>query len=169
MKSKKVDCIFGAVSRAVSLIAAISGGIFLAVMTLLITVDVLGRYFLGRSTLISTEVSGYLLVAVTFIGLTWTQKRGRHIRIFLLTRRLSEKKRKYLSLAVFMVSVVFVIWLTWCTTIPVVKCYTMGIVSLSPLSTPMWIPYMLVPLGLGIFAIQLLSQIIRQEGLGGTE
>ena len=162
---KMVDCIFGHVNKTISLIAAISGGTFVAIMVLLITSDVLGRYFLGKSTLIANEVSGYLLVALACIGFTWTQKRGKHIRVSVLTRRFPQRIRRCLSVVVFIVSIVFIGWLAWCTTIPVVKGYAMGIKSLTSLHTPMWIPYMFVPLGLCLLVIYLLGQLVRREAL----
>lgn len=166
MKRSRLHRLLDLVSRSVGLISAVIGGTSIAVMVSLITVDVVGRYF-GRPTLIASEISGYLLVALTFFGLTWTQKKGKHIRISVLTQRLSPKKRRYLSVAIFIVSIIFLTWLVWLTAVPAIRCYTMGIISLTPLGTPMWIPYMFVPVGLAIFVIQLLSQLIRQEALEG--
>ena len=160
MKSKKVACIFNRVNKTIELIAAVTGVTIMASLLLLLMVEVLGRYFLGKSTLISIEFSGYMLVAITYIGLTWTQKEDKHIRVSVVTSKFSTKIRKYLSLAVSIVSIIFIAWLVWATLMPVVKLHAMGVVSLTLFATPLWIPYMFVPIGLGMLAIQLLGQII---------
>ncbi len=140
--------------------SAVSGQVLILGMTLLITVDVLGRATLGKSTLVSTEISGYALVALVFLGLAYTLRMERHIKIELLTRRLSPRKQQQLEIAVLILSLIFIAWFTWATMGPVVQNYIQHHISITYLHTPYWIPYLFVPVGAGMLAIGLLIEII---------
>lgn len=156
----KLTFYFGIFSKYLSHISVASGQVLILGMTLLITVDVLGRAILGKSTLVSTEISGYTLVAIVFLGLAHTLLMGRHVRISLLTRRLSPGKQQQLEIAVLILSMVFIAWLTWATCGPVKLNYIQKHTSITYLHTPMWIPYLFVPVGTGMLAIALLIEVI---------
>lgn len=141
-------------------ISAVSGQVLILGMALLITVDVLGRATLGKSTLVATEISGYALVALVFLGLAYTLRMERHIKIELVTRRLSPRKQQQLEIAVLILSLVFIAWFTWATMGPVVLNYIQHHTSITYLHTPYWIPYLFVPVGAGMLAIGLLIEII---------
>ena len=141
-------------------ISAVSGQILIFGMTMLITVDVLGRATIGKSTLVATEISGYALVAIVFLGLAYTLRTERHVRIELLTKRLPPKRRQQVDIAVLILSMVFISWFTWATMGPVILNYIHHHVSITFLHAPMWIPYLFVPVGAGMLAIGLLIEII---------
>jgi len=132
-------------------------------MALLITVDVVGRT-LGTSTKISFEVSGYLLIAVSFLGLAITQREGKHIQISILISRLSQRRQKQFQVVALSVALVFTSWFTWLTWGNAIAAYSVNNVSMTPLHTPLWIPYMLVPIGLGMLALQLVVDLIKTIG-----
>ena len=129
-------------------------------MTLLITVDVLGRSFFGLPVYFSTEVSGYILVALTFLGLAYTQRKGKHIRIQLLTRHLPAGAQRYLELTILIIGIIVVGWLTWATKDPVIQNYVFQRTSITNLETPMWIPWLLVPVGFFMLTIQFIAEFI---------
>jgi len=129
-------------------------------MTLLITLDVLGRNFFGFPIHFSTEVSGYILVALTFVGLAYTQKQGKHIRIQLLTRHLPARVQRYLELVILTIGIIVVGWLTWATKDPVIQNYVFQRKSITSLETPMWIPWLLVPIGFLMLTIQFIAELI---------
>jgi len=156
----KLTRYFDLFSKYLYRISAISGQVLIFGMTLLITVDVLGRATIGKTTLVATEVSGYALVAIVFLGLAYTLQTERHVRIELLTRRLSPKRRQQLEIAVLTLSMVFIAWFTWATMGPVIQNYITHHVSITFLHAPMWIPYLFVPVGAGMLAIGLLIEII---------
>jgi|TARA_Y100000031_G_C8201455_1_gene376394 TRAP-type C4-dicarboxylate transport system permease small subunit len=130
-------------------------------ITLLITVDVLGRA-LGIPTQVAHELSGYMMVGVVFLGLAHTQRKGKHIKISLITDRLSQRKRQQTEIAALAVAAVCVGGLVWYTSMPVMSNYTKHITSLTFLHVPLWIPYLLVPLGLFMLAIELTVETFRK-------
>ena len=156
----KLTHYFALFSKYLYRISAVSGQVLIFGMTLLITVDVLGRATIGKSTLVATEISGYSLVAIVFLGLAYTLRTERHVRIELLTRRLSPKRQQQLEIAVLILSMVFIAWFTWTTTGPVILNYIQQHISITYLHAPMWIPYLFIPVGAGMLAIGLLIEII---------
>lgn len=146
------------------LFSLFSGQILLFVMTILIALDVFVRALIGTSTMISQELSGYLLVAITFLGLAYTLKEGRHIRVEILTSRLSPYWQRKLDVAVSILCIAFMGWLTWITWSSVAATYATGQRSITPLQMPMWIVYFFVPFGSGMLTLALLIELFRKIG-----
>lgn len=142
----------------------VSAQILLLVMTGLIAIDVFARALIGRSTMISQEMAGYLLVAITFLGLAHTLREGRHITVELLTNKLSPHRQRQLEILVFLVCIVFMVWLTWTTWSPFADTFATGQRSVTPLQTPMWIVYFFVPLGSGMLTLAFVIELIRKIG-----
>lgn len=160
MKGNRLARFFDFVGRLGSSIGGITGATFIFLMTLLITVDVLGRA-VGMPTYVADEMSGYMLVGIVFLGLAYTQRKGKHIQITILTRRLSPRKRELLDIAILMAVVIFISWLTWSTVGPVIQNYAVNATSLTLIRTPLWIPWLFIPLGLAMLAIELMVELIK--------
>ena len=139
---------------------SVSGAAFIFLMTLLITIDVLGRA-IGMPSYIADEMSGYLLIGIVFLGLGYTQRKGKHIQITILTRNLSGRKRRIIEIATLLLALVFIGWFTFSTIAPVIQNYQVNATSLSIIATPLWIPWLLIPLGLAILAIELIVELIQ--------
>ena len=131
-------------------------------MMLLITVDVIGRYAFSRPTYVADELSGYFLVAITFLALGQTQRLGKHLRVDILFSRLPKKKGAWLTLFTSILSLVFLIWFTWSTAVSAMQTYDMGTRKQTILATPYWIPELLLPVGLCIFSLQMIVSIVQQ-------
>ena len=142
----------------------VSGQVLLFIMTGLIAFDVFARAFIGRSTMISQDVSGYLMVAITFLGLAHTLREGRHISVEILTRKLSPHRQRQIEILVYLLCIVFMAWLTWTTSLPVVDAYATGQVAVTLSETPMWIPLFFVPFGSGMLTLAFVIEFVRKIG-----
>lgn len=147
----------------------VSGQVLLLIMTVLIAMDVFARSFFGRSTMVSQEVSGYLLVAITFLGLAHTLREGRHISVEILTSRLSPQRQRQIEIFVYPVCIVFMAWLTWTTSLPVLDAYATGQVAVSLSETPLWIPLFFVPFGSGMLTVAFVIEFVRKIGHLGDQ
>jgi TRAP-type C4-dicarboxylate transport system permease small subunit len=166
------------VSKVIGYTSLVIGTAFTFLMTLLITVDVLMRYVLNMTTYVATEYSGYMLVGIAFIGLAYTQRAGKHIRITLLTERLPIKVQRRMEIPILIIAVLFISYLAWLTLDPVISSYILNRVSLTEVKTPLWIPYFFVPFGFAMLAIELAIETIKEirsrtvklavDPLGGT-
>ncbi|MBU2535193.1 MAG: TRAP transporter small permease [Chloroflexi bacterium] len=142
------------------LASKVAGQILILGMTMIITVDVLARATIGKSTLISFEVSGYTLVAIVFLGLAYTLRMGRHIKIEILTRHLSDRWQLRLEIVVFIICIIFIAWFTWITWSSVATNYAQKMTSITTLHMPMWIPYFFIPVGSGMLALALVIELV---------
>jgi TRAP-type C4-dicarboxylate transport system permease small subunit len=133
----------------------------LSIMVALITVDVIGRYFFDRPTYLADELSGYFLVVIIFLSLAQTQKKGKHVISTALTSRLVPSKRKWLDISTSILSLVFIIWFAWRTAIAAHQSYVLETTTITLLHTPYWIPQILLPIGLSLFALQLTVHIVK--------
>jgi len=152
--------IFESVARWAGSIGGWGGAVFIFLMTLLITVDIIGRA-VGLPTYVSTEMSGYMLIGIVFLGLAYTQRKGRHIKILILTEKLPPRMQQLLEIAMTFLAMAFISWFAWSTFGPTIENFVQKVTSLTLASTPLWIPYGLIPVGLGILAIELMFQLIR--------
>lgn len=167
MEISKLACYFclltGHVSRTSGKIVAVL--VFL--MAVLIMVDVAVRVF-GKTILIADEMVTYLILIVAFFGLARTQQVGKHVELKAVTGRLSPKTRGRLRVVTLIASVVFLGWLTWATGGTLKDFYTSRAASVSFLHTPMWLPYLFVPLGFAMLTVEIVSELVGMAmgGLG---
>lgn len=151
--------------KMVGQISTVGGGISQVVaglMMLLITVDVIGRQVFGQPTYVADELSGYFLVAITFLALGQTQKLGKHLRVDIIFSKISKRNAAVLILVTSIISLGFLIWFTWSTSISAMQTYEMGTRTQTVLRTPYWVPEMLLPVGLGVFALQMIVSVVHQ-------
>ena len=127
-------------------------------MTLLITVDVIGRFAFGMPTYVATEFSGYLCVIITFFGLSQVSRIGRQIEVSIVIDRLSATLQRRLRLATTTLSLVFLVYFTIETADIALLDFRLGATSLTFVHTPIWLISGCIPLGLGVLAIQVFAQ-----------
>jgi TRAP-type C4-dicarboxylate transport system permease small subunit len=144
-----------------SLISGTAGAGVILFLAMVITTDVLGRS-IGKSLLFTLELSGYCLIAISFLGLAYTHEKKRHIEITLLTSHLPQMVREKLKIVVLILSITFLGWFVWCLWGPLVIKYTTQAISTGSLSAPLWIPFCLIPVGYTTLAIMFINDLIQQ-------
>ena len=134
----------------------------LLVMTVGVTLDVLARYILGAGTKFAIELSGYLLVMITFLGLAYTHATDGHIRIDFLVKRLSPQARRWhdvfdsLLFLAYTLILAYFGWVTFWTS------YQFQTTSRTGMDVLVW-PYQLViPVGLVLTSLLLLANILHR-------
>ena len=133
----------------------------LILMVILINVEVLGRYFFKVSTLIADEYSAYFFVGCTFFGFSYSFRQGHFLRVSLLTDNLSSKAQAVLhcgaSLLAFGLSSVVTYEVAMLTRISI----QFDSVSIQPSATPLWIPQVIMPIGMGALSLLFLSEAVQ--------
>jgi TRAP-type C4-dicarboxylate transport system permease small subunit len=140
-------------------------GIF--AMMLLIITDIVMRAVVNRSTLIAEEVGGYLLVLVAYLAMAETLKQGRHIRVDLFVKRLPDRLRARLGIVLSFIGFVALMVVIWRAVIMVYRSYLGNVIIPGILMTPVYLPQILVIIGLAALALQCivgLSQAIHTLG-----
>ena len=147
----------------------LQAGIIFFLMVMLL-VEVLTRYILRSPLSIADEMGGYLLVAITFMGLAYTWKEKGHVRVSLLVSRLPQKFAHLLRFITLILATVF--------TLPLMKaCYDLISDSIlfesrsgSWLRTPLAYPQTILLIGAVLLFLQLVAEIIKATiALGKSE
>ena len=123
----------------------------------LITVEVLGRNLLRASTLVSDEMSGYLLVIITFLGLAGTLRAGGFIRVDAYRARVRGRARRALDLLIYGLAAGYVAVLDWYFWRFALDSYRFHSTSIYFTQTPLWIPHSLMALGGALLLLEILA------------
>ena len=139
---------------AVLVIAQVGGRILDGVMHLF------GRSGVGFTVPSLNEIAGFLFVAATFLALAATLRNGDHIRVSMLIRSVSPGLRRVLELTVLAVGAGFACFAAWHAVLLVADSIEFGSVSFGVIAIPLAIPQSALALGLIIFAIALIDDLI---------
>jgi C4-dicarboxylate transporter DctQ subunit len=144
-------------SRAAGLLA----GVAVLVLAVLISFDVLMRYFLDRPQLFVDEVGPFLLLLVVFGGAAQTFRVGGHVRVDLITTNLPPHVRAWLRVVNLVIGIVFLLAVIWVTTQSAITAFHYGRVS-AVMLYPLWLPMLLIPAGLALLAGAMMIALRRQ-------
>ena len=136
-------------------------GLATLVLALLISFDVLMRYFLNRPQLIVDEVGPFLLLLVVFGAAAQTYRVGGHVRVDLVTSHLPPAARAWLRLLNLGLGLLFLAVVIWVTTQSALTAYRYGRVS-AVMLYPLWVPMLLIPAGLLLMALCMVGTLCRQ-------
>ena len=151
--NKIVDRVI-ALSVAVPAVALLSGAF-------LILAYVIGRRWLGLQWLFVEEYIRYFLVLFVYFPLAYTLKTGGHINVTVVVNRLSVRTRMLLDVVTSIVALGVLIFMIRASIMDWwLPAWTRNAVSMSAVHTPLWIPYLILPLGLGLFSVVLLLHIV---------
>ena len=146
----------GYVSRACGVVAAVLVGLAILVVCQMVIM----RYFLNASTIWQTEFVIFSLVGSTFIGCPYVLLVKGHVNVELLPHYLGPKGRYLLAMTASILGLLFCSILTW-------KGYQFfheALVNKWTTDTiwalPLWIPYLSIPLGIGLLSLQYIADIL---------
>jgi TRAP-type C4-dicarboxylate transport system permease small subunit len=122
--------------------------------------NVIGRFVFARSLYFSEELNQFLIVLVTFVGLGYAARKGRHIRMSAVYDQLSDRQRKAMMILIAGVTAVAMFVLAYYSFLYVVRVATLGKVTPS-LQIPLYLTYFWVPLGFIITGIQYLMTVVK--------
>ena len=130
-------------------------------IVLMISFDVLMRYFFNRPQLFVDELASFLEVLVIFGGLAYTFRARGHVRVDLLTTLLPPPARAWLRVATLVLGVAFLAVVMWVTAQSALTAWRYGRVS-AVMLYPLWLPMLFIPAGLLLMAVAMLATLGRQ-------
>jgi TRAP-type C4-dicarboxylate transport system permease small subunit len=144
-------------SQIIGVLAAI-----MVVVAVIITCQMIFiRYFLNGSTYWHTEAVVYLILAATLLGLPYVQKLKGHVNVDLVPMLLPPSGRKVLMIISFVSAILVLFVMTYFSAELVYLSYSKGWTSDTVWGPPLWIPYLTMPIGFGLFALQLLADLLE--------
>ena len=146
----------GAISRLCGVVSAV-----MILVSVIITCQMIWvRFVLNESTIWQTEAVTFLMIGATLIGLPYVQLLRGHVNVDLVPMLLSPRWRKLLALVVLGLSIVVV-------SIMAVHGYELFHTawernwrSDTVWGVSLWIPYLAMPLGFGLFVLQMIADLI---------
>ncbi|MFC3285221.1 TRAP transporter small permease [Litchfieldella rifensis] len=106
------------------------------------------------------EISGFLLVGASFLGLAYTFVNGGHIRVTLLIGNLPARVRVFVELWSLGIALLLCAYLAWNVVWLLEDSIAFGETSYGLLSIPLWIPQSAMLLGILLFCLALLESWI---------
>jgi TRAP-type C4-dicarboxylate transport system permease small subunit len=131
------------------------GVVCVVAMMGLTTVDVIARYVFNSPTLWADELASYLLIAIVFLGLAPNVRQDAHIRIDVLTNLVAGRVRAALEVFAYGAGIIFSVLLLLGTWTRFANFYDRGIISDSPLMTPLWVPMVPVVVGAAVLVLTM--------------
>ncbi len=153
--SRMIDAITERIGKAM-------GWLILAAV-LVSSINALIRFSINRSSNSWLELQWYLFGAVVLLGAAYTFKANEHIRIDILSSRLSKRTRNWIDVMghiVFLMPLcIIIMWLGWPFFL---RSFAQGEVSSSAGGLIVWPAKLLVPLGFTILFAQAISELIKR-------
>jgi len=122
--------------------------------------NVVGRFVFGQSIYFSQELNQILIVLITFVGIGYAARQGRHIRMTAIYDALPDRSRKTLMVVICVVTGLTMLALAWYAYGYVASVAASGRIF-SALQLPIWWAYVWVPIGFAVTGIQYLMGAIR--------
>ncbi|MFG6176170.1 TRAP transporter small permease [Halomonas sp. THAF12] len=144
------------ISKVESVILAV-GVLLMAFNTI---ANVIGRFALGESIFFSGEVNRILIIMITFAGIGYAARHGRHIRMSAIYDALPVGGRRALMITISLFTSLVMFFLLYYSVLYILDLYDKGRI-LPALGFPIFIIYIWVPLGFLITGIQYLLTAIK--------
>ena len=135
-------------------------GLGVLLMAVNTVANVVSRFALGSSIAVSGEINRILIVMITFAGIGYAARHGRHIRMSAIYDAFPVFGRKILMIFIAVVTSAAMFFLMYYSFEYITTLYQRGRV-LPAMGLPIWWIYLWVPLGFAITGIQYLLTAIK--------
>lgn len=152
--------VLGVIDTAISKMEAVILAMGVLLMALNTVTNVIARFVFGNSIMFSGELNRILIIMITFAGIGYAARHGRHIRMSAIYDALPVGGRKVLMIGIALFTSLVMFFLCYYSIVYILDLYSKGRV-LPSMGLPIWIIYLWVPLGFLITAIQYLLKIGR--------
>ncbi len=145
--------------RALSILGGLVAAGLIAAAVLVVCQMVVLRYGFGRTTIWQTDFVTFGLVAATFLGAPYVLMTRGHVNVDVLPLHLGPRGRFRLAILAQFVSLLFALVLAWLAAAFWYEAWDNGWRSDSMWRARLWIPYLAMPVGLGVLSLQMLADL----------
>lgn len=131
------------------------------ILTFSVIYEVIARSILNKPTIWSLEIVTYMISCVAFFGSAYVLRINKHLEINLFTKILPIKVRLIFNLIANIIAFIFCLIAFYYGCKLINLSYILGVVSVSELRVPLWIPQMTVPIGFFALSLEFLMRILR--------
>jgi TRAP-type C4-dicarboxylate transport system permease small subunit len=145
--------------NAISTVCGVIAALMIFASVLITCQMIFVRSVLNLSTIWQTEVVIYLMIAATLIGLPYVQKLRGHVGVDLLPTLLPVRMRRGLAGLTLLLTTGMIAVMLWYGWDMWHLAWARNWKSETVMAVPLWIPYLAIPLGFGLFLLQLLADL----------
>lgn len=149
--------------RAVTFLSRVAGVVaaFLIALAVLVICDiVVERYILGLTTIWQIDVVTYSIVGATFVGSAYVLMTRGHVNVDILPLHSGPRFRYWLALSTTLLALAFCVVIFSLCTAYWYEAYSGRWLSNTVWRARLWIPYLSMPIGLGLLVLQYLAELI---------
>ena len=149
--------------KAVAAVSTLAGWAASAMIVVAVAVTcqmIFVRFVLNQSTIWQTEMVIYLVIAATLVGLPYVQRLRGHVNVDLIPILLPSKARYYLSIVTLSMSIAIIGVMLWYGYEFWHFAWDRGWRSDTVWGVRLWIPYLSLPVGLGLLMLQLIADLV---------
>lgn len=145
--------ILGPIDKAISSVESVILALGVLLMALNTVANIVSRFAFGESLFFVEEVNRILIVMITFAGLGYAARHGRHIRMSAFYDLLPKNMRRYLMMFIAFSTGGVMFFLGWFSISYVQSAYATGRL-LPTLSIPVYLMFLWVPVGFFVTGVQ---------------
>ena len=149
--------------RAVTFLSRVAGVVaaFLIALAVLVICDiVVERYILNLTTIWQIDVVTYSIVGATFVGSAYVLMTRGHVNVDILPLHIRPRARFWLALVTSLLALGFCIVIFVLCTAYWYEAYSNRWLSNTVWRARLWIPYLSMPVGLGLLTLQYVADIL---------
>ncbi|GLT13538.1 TRAP transporter small permease [Vibrio algivorus] len=150
----------GTLDNFLSKIEAVMLATGVLLMALNTCINVVARFVFGEGLFFAGEINRILIILITFAGIGFAARLGRHIRMSAFFDMLPDNGRKFLMILISLITAIIMFALTYFSFQYVVSVYERGRI-LPALGFEIWWIYIWVPLGFAITGVQYLLTALK--------
>ncbi|SFR45853.1 TRAP-type C4-dicarboxylate transport system, small permease component [Marinobacter daqiaonensis] len=152
--------VLGVIDLAIAKVEAFMLAAGVLLMALNTCINVIARFVFGEGLFFSGEINRILIILITFAGIGYAARHGRHIRMSAIYDTLPPKGRKALMIFISLFTAAMMFFICYYSVEYILNLYARGRV-LPALGIPIWTIYVWVPVGTAITGIQYVLTAIR--------
>lgn len=139
----------------------LSGALTLVMMVAILR-EVVGRYFFNNPSNWSLELSGYLLVALAYLGAPYTELSEGNIRIDFLYNRFSARLRMVADIVIYLIGICWGAMVVWQGWLLAWESWQISARSSEAMAWPLFPSQVLVPIGSLLLCLVMVLKIVQR-------
>ena len=150
---------FAELIRQASRISGMASVLLILVAVVVVCQMIFVRKVLGQSSIWQTEFVTFALIAATFLGAPYILLTRGHVAVDLVPMLLGQRARVALALVASVAALGFCLLVLWNSLFWWHEAFEGGHVTSSMWRARLWIPYLAVPVGMGLLSLQYVCDI----------
>lgn len=149
--------------RAVTFLSRVAGvfAVLLITLAVLVICDiVIERYILNWTTIWQIDVVTYCIVGATFVGSSYVLMTRGHVNVDILPLHVKPRARFWLALTTMLLAIAFCVVIFVLCAAYWYEAYSNRWLSNTVWRARLWIPYLSMPVGLGLLILQYVAELM---------